>query len=167
MITLSIIIPTQGRPTLLRTLESLTPQLEDGDEILIMRRDNVPYGNATRDEAIPRCLGSHLWWIDDDDIATPNALQIIRDGVSGSPGQTHVFRMQYGGGNVLWGEKSYSCGNIGGAMMVVPNVPGKLGTWVHEGVSCGDWHFLKHTVQMQGGPVVWHEEVLQIIRPEE
>ena len=160
-------MPTKGRDTLNRAISSVAPQLEHGDELLVLRRDNVAYGNATRDEAIPRCIGSHLWWVDDDDVAEPDALATIRKHVSESPELIHVFRMQYPiHGDVLWREEGdWQCGRIGSPMCVIPNVPGKLGSWVHPGVSCGDWNFFDQTLKLQGGPLVWHEEIIYQIKP--
>lgn len=161
-------MPTQGRPTLNRAIASLTPQLHHGDELLVIRRDGIPYGNATRDEAIPRCMGSHLWWVDDDDIAVPNALEVIRAKVGLNPGSINVFCMQHGSnGSVLGEDQIWQQGRVGGPMCVVPNVPGKLGMWAYDAVHCGDFNFLKTTLQLQGGPPVWHEDIIYTIRPTE
>ncbi len=168
--TLSIIIATSGRPTLIRTLQSLAPQLEHGDELLVIRRDDAPKGNTTRDEAMPRAAGSHLWWADDDDVATDDALAIIRREVGRDPGAVHVFRMEgdvYHDGvrRVLWEDPAIRFGNVGGSMVVVPNIPGCLGTWEHPPVDGGDFHFLSGTLALLGRGPVWHPEIVALIRP--
>ena len=63
---LSIICATGGRDTLPRALESATSQLESGDEILVVRLD-CHWGHEARDLAMPRALGTHLMFLDDDD----------------------------------------------------------------------------------------------------
>jgi hypothetical protein len=171
--TLTIITPTSGRATLDRTLASLTYQLEDGDELMVLRRDNVPWGNATRDEAIKRSAGSHLWWMDDDDIATDGALDTIRAAVELHPKSVHIFRMECGDGRSFWNGKELTFGNVGGTMCVVPNIPKKLGVWAHAGRfnagladgNGGDFHFLTGTLSLLGSDPIWHEDVIAKIRP--
>lgn len=171
-VTLSIITATSGRDTLDRTLASLASQLGDGDELLVLRRDGNPFGNATRDEAIPRCAGSHLWWMDDDDIATDGALDTIRAAVELHPEAVHIFRMDCGDKS-FWNGQEVTFGNVGGTMCVVPNIPGKLGVWAHAGRfnagladgNGGDFHFLTGTLSLLGSDPIWHEEIIARIRP--
>lgn len=172
--TLSIITATGGRDTITRTLSSLAPQLEDGDEMIVVRRDDAPFGNRPRDEAMRRAAGSHLWWMDDDDIATEGALAIIRARVAQDPGTVHIFRMDATRrlGRILWDRPEVAFGCVGGTMCVVPNIPGKLGTWIHDrcynGVEVGaggDFHFLTGTLALLGREPVWHEEIVAVIRP--
>jgi hypothetical protein len=170
--TISIITATSGRPTLTRAIASLAPQLEHGDEMLIVRRDNTPWGNQARDDAIPRCAGTHLWWMDDDDMAATNALAIIRQAVAADPGTIHIFRMAYEDRPVIiWQEQRFECGWVGGPMCVVPNTPGLLGQWQHNHAypgfkagECGDWHFLSRTLELLGRPPVWHTNIIARIR---
>ena len=168
--TFTIITATGGRNTLLRTLESLALQLRDGDEIMVERRDNVPWGNATRDEAIKRAAGSHLWWMDDDDVATPDALAIIREAVAQDPGTVHIFKMDRGREGILWDEPKVVLSHIGGTMCVVPNIPGKLGSWVHTKHNppgkAGDFEFLVGTLELLEREPIFHEEIIAVIRPE-
>jgi hypothetical protein len=175
-VNLSIITATAGRPGLGRALASVAPQLEHGDELLVVRRDGAPRGNQPRDEAMGRCVGSHLWWMDDDDIATDGALVAIRAGVAQDPDTVHIFRMdatsQPEVGRVLWDEPVIEFGRVGGTMCVVPNIPGKLGTWIHDnsygGQAAGrggDYHFIAGTLQLLGRDPIWHEEIIARIRP--
>jgi len=160
-------VPTRGRETLTRTLASLTAQIGDGDEILVVRDHDAPWGNKVRDKTIPRCAGSHIWFMDDDDVAAEGALEAIRSQVGEQPDLIHVFRMRYADGYVLWGEPNLHLGNVGTPMMVVPNVPGKIGRWdLKADGGCNDFYFLEQTVGLQGGPVVWHEQIVAEIRPD-
>ncbi len=160
--TFSIIVATGGRPTLTRTLESLAPQLEHGDEILCIRNNEAPWGHATRDEAMGRAKGSHLWFMDDDDIAADFALSEIRLTVAEQPDAVHVFKMKHGD-RVLWKDPVVRIGNVGTPMMVVPNVPESLGRWgtVYE----ADGHFLVETLGLRGDQPVFHEQIVALIRP--
>jgi hypothetical protein len=52
--------------------------------------------------------------------------------------------------------------NVAGSMLVVPNIPGKVGRWnARRG---GDWDFIQETVALLGEPV-FRDEVLEEIRP--
>jgi hypothetical protein len=170
-VTLSIIVATSGRGSLSRTLASLASQIGDGDEILVLRRDNVPKGNATRDEAIKKATGSHLWWADDDDIAAPGALETIRKKVAEDPQTIHIFKMKSGAGYMLWEEPEFRLCGVGGPMCVVPNIPGKLGKWKHKknytGAvgACGDYHFLAGTLKKLGTKPVFHKEIIALTKP--
>ena len=162
--TFSIIVPTVGRPTLERTLASLAPQLAHGDELIVTRRDDAPWGHKSRDEAIQRAAGSHLWFMDDDDIAADGALAAIRAAVEEVPDAVHVFRMRTAEGRVYWGEPVARVGEVGTPMIVAPNVPGKLGQWDGAGYE-GDGHFLMSTLAARGDEPVFHEDVVALIRP--
>lgn len=162
--TFSIIVPTCGRSTLTRTLASLAPQLAHGDELIVTRRDDAPWGHAARDEAIQRAAGSHLWFMDDDDTAADGALATIRETVALNPDAVHVFRMLTGAGHVYWSEPVAQIGQVGTPMMVVPNVPGKLGVFDGAGYE-GDGHFLLSTLALRGDAAVFHEAIVALIRP--
>ena len=170
-VTLSIIVATSGRDSLSRTLESLATQIGDGDEILVLRRDNVFKGNATRDAAIKKATGSHLWWADDDDIAAPGALETIRREVAKNPGTIHIFKMKSGAGNILWEKPEFRLCGVGGPMCVVPNIPRKLGKWTHKknytGIvgACGDFHFLSGTLKKLHSKPIFHEEIIALTKP--
>ena len=57
--TFSIILGTSGRPSIHRTLKSIVPQLEPGDEVLIVRDDSGDAGEADG-ERFRRLLREHL-----------------------------------------------------------------------------------------------------------
>lgn len=160
--TFSIIVATSGRTTLTRTLASLAQQLEHGDELLVIRNNQAPWGHATRDEAMKRANGSHLWFMDDDDISTPDALSEIRAAVSLRPDAVHIFRMQQDR-LVLWQQPIARVGNVGTPMMVIPNQPGKVGGWGTRYEADGD--FLMETLALRGDQPVFHEHVVALIRP--
>ena len=160
--TFSINVATSGRPTLTRTLASLAPQLEHGDELLVIRNNEAPWGHATRDEAMHRAKGSHLWFMDDDDIATPYALEDIRGQVVQAPDAVHIFKMQHGT-LVLWKDAVARVGNVGTPMMVIPNVEGLLGRWGTQYEA--DGYFLQETLALRQDEPVFHEQIVALIRP--
>ena len=92
-VTFSIVIATAGRPTHTETLNAATPQLQPGDEIIVVRDNTGDYGNTPRNHAIPRCTGTHILFIDDDDQQhTPDALETIRRHVADQPQGVHLRR---------------------------------------------------------------------------
>lgn len=128
--TLSLIIPTAGRASLRRTLESAAPQVLPGDECLVV--GDTLDGPLPDTEAICREYpwvrylefsgGEHAWghpqfdhgqriakgeWIvgnDDDDIFTPGAFAAIRAAIAyAEEPRPLLFRFRsYLGGFVFW-----------------------------------------------------------------
>ena len=162
MSSLSIICATGGRDTLPRALESATSQLESGDEILVVRLD-CHWGHEARDLAMPRALGTHLMFLDDDDAYVPGALAIVRAALTEEPDRVHIFRMRYQDGHEIWSSPTVACGNISTIMLVVPNTPGKLGSWgsAYE----GDFQFLSETLALRAEEPIFHEDVIGLVRP--
>jgi len=160
--TFSVIIPTKGRPTLADTLASVTPQLEHGDELLLYRLD-CHWGAEARNQLIPRAAGTHLLFIDDDDAYTPGALAVIRAAVGAEPDRVHIFRMQYPDGRKLWETQTVNHGNIGTPMVVVPNQPGKVGTF--DDSYAHDHNFVAETLNLRGDTPVFHDDVVALVRP--
>jgi glycosyltransferase involved in cell wall biosynthesis len=191
---LSVIVPTLGRQTLPRTLDSIVWQLNPGDELLVVSdgwishvADQVshyqshehPYyvsyhrgpttmnnGASQRDLGIERALGDVLLFMDDDDIYARGALESIRLRIKDSYGMPHIFQMRYGNqGGVLWREPKFEFGNVGTPMFTVPRLP-SLPKWASYPKNAHDFHFINDVVnKMFGGHVGWHNIVTSIIRP--
>lgn len=126
--TFSIIIPTMGRPTLGRTLDSIIHQMGEKDEIIVVTDGPMPHvfdlvkhyvdvmpagritvttgpethdnGGTQRDLGISMAQSDWLLFMDDDDIYTRSAFNTVRQALSEFPGPElpHVFKMQAGGG---------------------------------------------------------------------
>lgn len=165
MPSVSVIVPTCGRDTLPRTLASVGSQLHDGDEMLVVRRDDAPWGNATREDSIPRCDGTHIWFMDDDDVAAPGALDAIHAAIGKEPDRVHLFRMRRGE-DVFWRMPVAEIGNVGSPMIVVPNTPGKLPRWGDDDLYEADGRFLLETLALRQEQPVFHEEIVALVRPE-
>jgi glycosyltransferase involved in cell wall biosynthesis len=185
MLTLSIIIPTAGRPTLDRTVETLLPQVHEGDQVLVVGDGEQPRaqqlvcglpsppwhyfeygptrdtGKSQREFAIARATGNYVCFMDDDDIFTENALATIRRRAGEHPGRLLMFRMEDRFGAILWTLPTLTYGNVGAPMIVAPNAPGKLGHWEVD-----DFQFITATAALQREPV-WLEDIIAIVRPHE
>jgi hypothetical protein len=159
-VTFSIVIATSGRPSITQTLAALTPQLEHGDEILIQRLD-CDWGGKARRDAIPRCAGTHLLFIDDDDHHQDGALEHIRQEVRDSPHEVHLFAMAYHDGHVVQPAWPLRIGSVGTPMFCVPNVPGCIGEWSDRYE--GDYDFIDSTMVLRGDQPVLHDNVIATV----
>ena len=180
---LSIIIPTLGRASLARTLESCA----DADEIVVVldkaRGGTLPCelpGNAVllegvygvtgghlgRVHGISVASGTHLAFFDDDDAYAPGAIQLMRDAACDYP---VIFRMDHYRLGILWRTPDIYFGNVSTQMYLVPNRPELLGEWEPHQPGWpepgGDYSFIRDTVENFGG-VVWREEIIAALRPE-
>lgn len=153
-------IATAGRPSLTDTLAALTPQLASGDEILVERLD-CPWGHQARNNALPRCAGSHLMFIDDDDKHLKDALDHVRAQVRNRPRRVHLFSMAYTDGRVVNPRWPLQVGYVSTQMLCVPNSPGKLGQWGDRYE--GDYDFADTTMQLRGDEPVLHSDVIALI----
>lgn len=184
--TLSIIVPTLGRPSLAQTLESILPQLTAKDEVIVVadpagshlrahatcdqildqclwsclkcESDGTGIGTAQRTLGMRLALNSHLAFIDDDDTYTDGALQLFRWAACDKP---VIFRMRHPQLGLLWEVPHVTYGNVGTPMFLVPNDPDRLGEWrAHTDDGHGaDFTFITGCVEKMGKPV-WCPEVV-------
>lgn len=162
MPTFSILVASSGRPSLSRTLESITPQMLPGDELIVDVNDDAPWGHKARNRMTERAKGDWIAYMDDDDRYSEGAFEAMREGVVTAPERVHIFRMHYHiPGNLLWTEPVLREGNLSTQMFVFPNIPGKLGQFsdAYE----GDWYCCRDTCELLGPPV-WHEAVIAYYR---
>jgi len=168
---IAITIPTIGRESLREAVQSLVPQLADGDRVMVVCDDMTRYdfcsdtvadareaaadgvmwrtyptdkprgafGHAGRNMALDMLLEledapSWSWSIDDDDIATPWALEKIRAATLTGDSPWYVFRMVGGAGSHYPGLKLPNqgpvirAGNVGTPMLVFPVCDARWGT---------------------------------------
>jgi glycosyltransferase involved in cell wall biosynthesis len=169
--TISVIVATSRRKTLRRTLRSIVGQLEPGDEVFVVCDDSGDAGDTARMSAMPRAQGTHLTFIDDDDVYAGDALEKMRRFAHEHPGRIGIFKMQHVVGTThrREGEPVLRYANVSTQNFLIPNVPDKLGAW-HEsprpggGVYAGDFTFITETVRLQGDPV-FVDEVTVYVRP--
>jgi glycosyltransferase involved in cell wall biosynthesis len=163
-VTFSVIVPTRGRRTILATLESISEQLEPGDEVLVRCSRDEDFGNSARQSMIERARGTHLVFMDDDDQFARGALATMRAFAREHPGRIGIFRMRFLDGRVLWTEPVLRLRNVSSQMLCVPNVPGKLGRWESPDYPrVADYEFVRGTAELQGEPI-FREEIVAHIR---
>lgn len=178
----SIVIPTLGRPSLERALESCA----DADEIVVVldtcRGGTLPCdlppnavfaqgdfgvtgGHAGRAHGITLASGTHLAFFDDDDVYTPGAISLIRDAACDVP---VIFRMDHYEHGILWRDRQLRFGNVSTQMFVIPNDRSRFGTWDPHAPGLpqpgGDFTFLEGCCERMGEPV-WREEIIATLRP--
>lgn len=133
---LSIIVPTIGRATLRRTLNSIAPQLREGDECLVVadghlenvealcrefgeafhyltwRDERSVVGQAQRNAGILAARGDYLAFIGDDDVYTPDAFDAIREAIRAA---CECDECGGSGHTTPWaGEDAENCDECGG-----------------------------------------------------
>lgn len=166
--TFGIVIPTAGRATLRRTLDSMARQMGAGDRCLVV--GDTLDGPLPQTEAIvadyPWCRylahagARHTWgheqinvglplvggdWVfcqDDDDIFTDDAFAAIRAAIAVLAHPCPLlfrFRSRFGG-QVYWDHAGVIAeGHIGGHCLVTPNLPGLVGLRTHRYQGDYDW----------------------------
>lgn len=200
-IALSIVVPTLNRPTLRRTLQSIRdagagPQDEvivvwgDGgdptavvdsveptmkDRIILAKATPKPdYGNTQKTAGMRAATGTHVAFMDDDDVYKPGAFQKIRQELLKNPGLPHQFQVWIGPphNRKKWKEPKVVYGQILTSGIVVPNDPrlpswpirgenGKLTPWGETG---NDVIFAQECEKLFGGFVFCHE-LISVWRP--
>lgn len=180
--TFSIIIPSAGRASLARTLESVASQVEPGDEIIVLVNDDGDDGNRARQQGVERAAGTHILFCDDDDFFVPGALAVMREFAAEHPDRVGLFRRSFNARGVLqWSEPVFRQGCVQCQSMCIPNVPGKLAEWGEQapkhpeqqraiearGVRTWmDFYFAKETAEHLGTEPVWCDAIVGLARPE-
>jgi len=179
---ISVITPTIGRDSLRTMLDALVPQLEDGDEAIIVGDGPQPnaqrivesyrnsrliyleqgpirnYGNPQRNLAIKMAKGDYLFFVDDDDVPLKDCVKGVKAIASRNPGRPFMFRMYHGPG-LLWETNEIRGGNISGQMFIPPNKPELLGEW--SGKYAADYDFITSTLaKYPEGALMWRGEIV-------
>lgn len=178
-----VVVPTLGRPTLARTLESIAGQLRGDDHCVVVADaggnhlivealfgeyadvrwtyDEWPdgcSGHRARNHAMDSLIeGDLMISIDDDDILAPQALKTIR---KSDTSRASIYRMRYSDGRVLWGEPRVEMDNVGSPMIVAPtSCRSRWGARYQ-----GDFDFAL-SLEREYGECDFHEEIVALIRP--
>ncbi len=159
---LSVIVASKGRPCI-RTLESITSQLRHGDELIVQRDETGDMAATPRTRGMLQATGDWLLFMDDDDIYTEGALEVIRAAIRSNAEQPHLFGMEAGPGWKLPYARVVKVTNVSTQMFVCPNVKEKLGKWGPR--RCGDYDFIESTLRHYPDGPVWHDEVIAVWRP--
>lgn len=146
-------------------LDILVPQMEEGDQHLIIGDGQVPEvqnmvkdlghpgvrytegpqtrmnGNAQRELGMRLATTDWLCFLDDSMHPMPDMLPNIRTGTQDGPRLPHLFRISMMGHGLRWKYREWRLGTheVNAAMLVTPNDKDKLGSWHladnHEGKS--------------------------------
>lgn len=168
-IRLSYFIPTLGRSTLARAVDSVLTQLETQDELFVVsdgpsdaarsvmatrQRWNVfyleygptrHYGSEQIEYATQIARGDFLCYLGDDDLAVPEALLRIRTRVSEVSARPHIFAMLTPDGVV---RKGYGLPEqaVSGQQIIVPNDKLRLPRYDEPSRQVNDQAFLTRVV---------------------
>jgi len=156
---LSIVVPTLNRPTLAATLASFGPAgLTSSDEVIVVwgdgsdpseavARSRVPcsvrvlhakadrpdYGNTQKTAGMRASKGTHVCFMDDDDVYNVDGCSRIRAALSLDRTLPHLFRISLpkghdGNRGIVWRDKKVRYTNVSTLGIVVPNDP-RLPSW--------------------------------------
>lgn len=173
----SVIIPSVGRDTLQEAIGSAAWAYE---VIVVFDAETVPadaptgvaafacgpsghWGAEQRRLGVAHATGTHLAFIDDDDVYTAGAGDAVGRALTARPGRVHVFRMRKGQ-HIYGGHGCLYDGGIGTPMFVVPN-DGATGEWTTR--RQGDFDFITSTLGKRRRTARFHQEVIAEIRPYE
>ena len=182
---LGIFIPTIGRSTLKRAVESIYPQLGDTDELTVIGDGPQPsaqeyiddihdpriiylehgptnhWGGEQLDFGCSRSIRGFFAFCGDDDFMPEGALESIRRKISQHPPMPHIFAMMHSG-KVL--SRSIGAGSVCGQQIVVPNVPDRLAKWADDVGSTSDWVYITSTLKnWESVGVSFHDDVICIL----
>lgn len=192
---LSIVIPTAGRLSLERTLQSYRHQMQPEDELIVVfdtldmsRETNMAmiriaerygaqyswaqasehtWGHQQVQAGMAQARGDFLVFNDDDDVATPDALASIRRTIQDlDEPKPLMFSWMTWMDIVLWDEPRLVECHVGGHALVPPNIPERLGQWSYR--YNGDWDFIRSTIDLwpnKDADIVWRENLIAWARP--
>src|SRR5581483_10276861 len=162
MATLSIIVPTLGRRTLVGTLESIAKQLQPGDELMVSCNNDGNYGDRSLDRCQAKAEGDIILFCDDDDVYTDGALDRIRAWADENPGKIGLFRRGFNNGAMQWRRPELTPGNIQRMCIALPNVPGKMPRWTGYQTEVS---IPVSAAELQGAEIVFVDDVIGLARP--
>lgn len=180
--TVSILVATTGRPTLERTLASITPQLRPGDQVIVigatpeigaraaragctfvqapMGRD---WGASERAVGLQHATGDYVSFMDDDDVYLHGAREAMETAMTAHLGKPTIFRMRIARtGELLWRQPIAKMGNMGTPMMFLPTPVAKKGRW---GRRYGNDFEYWTSMNWSPDAIAWSDTVIADIRP--
>jgi glycosyltransferase involved in cell wall biosynthesis len=180
---ISVVVPTIGRTSLKRTLQSIVPQLDLGDEVVIVgdgpckhrkgmiesfgvkvRYMELPrkandWGGTPRNMGMRNALGNYIAFMDDDDVFLPGAFKAMHETINHYTGRAFLFKMMRMG-KVIWERPELVIGNVSTQMILMPNRPTTNPVW--EGFYEADFKFISDLVAQQPyyAPIMWMDDVI-------
>lgn len=121
------------------------------------------FGNQQRNLALSWVHGTHVTFMDDDDVYAPKAFLKIRKAiVQEGPSVPLMFRELAVWGELIWRERVIERGNTITQMMVVPYTRGAMPKWPRK--QGGDVDFMQAIAPADRWR--WREEIICIARPQ-
>lgn len=181
---ISIIIPTIGRRSLKRTLESISTQIWKQDEVIVVgdgmqdgarkmttsfggcfryleTKQTRAWGDAQRSYGMDVAKGTYLAFMDDDDIYLPGALETMHSAIKQNKA-FFLFKIECGNG-VIWNRPEISINNVSTQMILIKNIK-SLPRWSSNPDfpygSGGDFQFIKAAAQAISEPVCFRQEIV-------
>jgi glycosyltransferase involved in cell wall biosynthesis len=182
--TVSVLVATLGRPTLERTLASITSQFLPGDQVIVIgatpdiearaalagctfvqAQPGRNWGGHERAVGIQHATGDYVCFLDDDDVYVPGARVAMEQAMTSHPGQPTIFKMHIAWtGGALWTEPVLRMGNLGTPMLFLPNdARAKRGTWDMK--YGNDFRFIE-ACHYAPDTIHWDPTVIANIKPE-
>lgn len=185
---ITVVVPTLGRATLTQTLDSLALQVNPEDCVIVVSEGHDKdvlnlvgdfaqssigeewryefdiggnWGHTNRNRMFDTVETSHVWTIDDDDVAAPHAMDALRAHMDDP---WTVFKMTFGEnshakGITCWRWPQITDGDIGTPMIFAPLTDCRFGLEYR-----GDLKYAQALEALLGKPF-WADEVVAIIRP--
>lgn len=161
---ISFVIPTLGRPSLVDAVASVELRPEDQFVIVQHQPPGEHWGSEERIEGMARATCTHIAFLDDDDVYLPGHRAAMQAAIDEAPDRPHLFRMVYPSGRVLWDEPVFRPGNVGSPMILIPNEPSKFGSWLPR--RTGDFDFL-NDMAWRARQIMFHDVVIAQVSHED
>jgi glycosyltransferase involved in cell wall biosynthesis len=159
--TISFVIPSIGRKSLQKTLDSI--EKWPGDEVIVVQHHppSGTWGNLERKEGIAKAKADYIAFIDDDDYYVTGHRKIMELAIRENSGKPNLFRMRYPNGKILWESRRMTPGNIGSPMILVPNQKEMFYKFQFPGnTNMGDYYF---AARWKFPKTIWREEIIALL----
>lgn len=187
---LSVVIPTIGRPSLDRLLDSIPDdhsievivvgdtydcdfikdlaaargRLSGNNRYWYMHDGGAHcWGHPQRNYGMSVATGQWLMFSQDDNVYAPGAFDAIAHAVAGNHQRPLLFKVMTWQAGVVWTAPMLREGDIDADCLVVPNVRAKLGVWTSR--YNGDWDMLSHTAELWDNDIGWRPELIASALP--
>lgn len=186
-----MIIPTIGRPSLIRLLETIPdePEIEvivvgdtyndDFSNAIalaareIIGRTNIywhgydggvhRWGHPQRNHGMSIANGEWLMFTQDDNIYSPNAFEVVRNAINKNYPRPLLFKIMTWQAGIVWNVPILREGDIDADCIVIPNVPEKLSKWSYR--YNGDADFIMSTCELWDNDIAWRPEIIATALP--